>query len=404
MTQKFYLLSKSLLTKIALVAALMSWGNLSLYADAYTEILTFEGSIPSGWTSENHNTSFPNNELTPSGTWSTINLISNNTISLVNTQKIVITAKAQYSTSAAIKYFISSSKTFPTSPTESFNNTNLPDQENYYELPINIAADQNKYIKISCMRAVIKKIEFKAASGETINEITLDETGEDNTNFSSITSATIIPTVNVKYTPVTGWNSICMPFKLKDNVEESIYMSTIFGSGWKAYGLSSYENGVITFSQRSGSNRMFENEPHLVYCVNPQTPPIEGFSFSNVEVIYSASRRSTSQGATFQGTYAPIAAGSMPVGSYGLTPSGQIRPAGSKSSLKGYRAYFTGVSAPSGGSDVRLFILDGDETTDVGLFKMVEGEEHRVFNLNGQEVQKAKKGLYIVNGKKIVIK
>lgn len=103
----------------------------------------------------------------------------------------------------------------------------------------------------------------------------------------------------------------------------------------------------------------------------------------------------------FQGTYAPIE-GAMPDGSYGLTPSGQIRKAGSGASLKGYRAYFTGISAPSG---VKMIVIDeeGGET-DLGIVKMVDEKANDVYTLAGQKVQKGRKGIYIVNGKKVVIK
>lgn len=92
----------------------------------------------------------------------------------------------------------------------------------------------------------------------------------------------------------------------------------------------------------------------------------------------------------------------MPSGSYGLTPSGQIRKAGSGASLKGYRAYFTGISAPSG---VKMIVIDeeGGET-DLGIVKMVDEKANDVYTLAGQKVQKGRKGIYIVNGKKVVIK
>ena len=58
----------------------------------------------------------------------------------------------------------------------------------------------------------------------------------------------------------------------------------------------------------------------------------------------------------------------------------------------------------STGSGARSFFpVWGDETT---LIKGMEAEQHdgEIFNLNGQRVNKAVKGLYIVNGKKVMFK
>lgn len=399
MTQKFYLLSKSLLTKIALVAALMSWGGIAAEAD---DVVLFNGTLDSDWT----NSGFTQSSGEIYTTWKPNSITTTTKHTLPEGKKLIINAKGTSKNSAKIEVKFSTDDTpswNDVASIASFTSQLRKNTTDYYDLEIDISSTANYHLYFSGLYVNIKSIIIHDPSAPSLDEVILDETGANNTDFSSLTTTTTISAVKVFYTPVSGWNSICMPFNLKGYTAESTYLTTIFGSGWRAYQFSSYSDGIITFTERTAMLNMPANKPYLVYTENPQSVPVGGFEFEDVDVTYSSDPKTTND-ATFQGTYAPIAAGSMPIGSYGLTPSGQIRPAGSKSSLKGYRAYFTGVSAPSGGSDVRLFILDGDETTDVGLFKMVEGEEHRVFNLNGQEVQKAKKGLYIVNGKKIVIK
>ena len=409
MANNYYLLPKNLFCKVALIVIFMSWGYTNLHADSYTETLTFSGSAPSGWHAAD-SYAFTNDELTPSGTWGTATIISDSKINLESGQRIVITARATYASGTAVKYFASTTTTFSSSTT--FNNTYFPDQENYYELEISITSDQEKYIKINCCRAVIKRIEFKAVSGETIDEVILDETGATSTDFSSLVSATSVPSVKVIYTPKSGWNTICMPFQLKGSIAESTYMSTIFGSGWRAYGFYSYSDGVLNFSQRSGNFKMFENTPYLVYSENPQTPPSGGFSFTDVEITYSTTRRTTANGITFQGTYSPMAAGTL-TDKYGVTTSNKLAKGSDRTTMKGYRAYLSGL--PTGtGATARIIVIDGDdETTDIeGLSKIVDDEfigngsstTHRAYNLQGQQIRKGSKGIYIVNGKKIVVK
>ena len=83
-----------------------------------------------------------------------------------------------------------------------------------------------------------------------------------------------------------------------------------------------------------------------------------------------------------------------------MTSDGHIKKAGASASIKGFRAYFdlpAGAAAPS--------ISFDDTTTGIKSLTpaLSEGEE-AVYNLNGQKVQNAQKGLYIVNGRKVVIK
>ena len=78
--------------------------------------------------------------------------------------------------------------------------------------------------------------------------------------------------------------------------------------------------------------------------------------------------------------------------------------AGTGAAIKGYRAYFTGISAPATGAHISIVIDDEGGTTDLGFVKMVDPEAENVYTLSGQKVKKGSKGIYIVNGRKVVIK
>ena len=49
------------------------------------------------------------------------------------------------------------------------------------------------------------------------------------------------------------------------------------------------------------------------------------------------------------------------------------------------------------------FTLDG-QTTDINVAEKLSNTEKVIYNLNGQRILNPSKGLYIVNGKKIVMK
>ena len=223
----------------------------------------------------------------------------------------------------------------------------------------------------------------------------------DQDNTSRPASNVYSKVVQLKYTAKNGWNTICVPFILNDT-----YLNQIFGSDWKAYTFSGYSDGVISFQKKTSSFAV--STPYLVYTESADDVDEDKIYLKSASIntsnYSSANMTQTKNGATFQGTLdtkSYVAEDNW----YGVTPAGKIMKAGSGAYVKGYRAYFTGVSAPSEDpAGVKMIIIDGDDATDVGFVKMVDENAKEVYNLAGQKVQKARKGIYIVNGKKVVIK
>ena len=94
----------------------------------------------------------------------------------------------------------------------------------------------------------------------------------------------------------------------------------------------------------------------------------------------------------------------VPEGSYILTVSNDelaFRKAdGATNTIEANRAYLTAE-----GAGARLAISFGDNTTTgIGHVTAPSQSAGQAYNLQGQRVEKVKKGLYIVNGKKIVMK
>ena len=98
-----------------------------------------------------------------------------------------------------------------------------------------------------------------------------------------------------------------------------------------------------------------------------------------------------------------------------LNTSNKLVQPSATGNLKGMRAYFNvPASVLSSGGQVKLFIddiedsPDGIEGIDAFDYSSQSGTslsiEHSIFNLAGQRVVKAKKGIYILGGKKVLIK
>jgi hypothetical protein len=209
-----------------------------------------------------------------------------------------------------------------------------------------------------------------------------------------LSSLGVKPSMVVKYTAKNGWNTICMPFALTDEI-----LTSIFGAGYKAYEFKSYSSGVLGFSSTTTFASCY---PYIVYIEAAASNP-EGVKLFNVNVTDDTAKYDEHSGVTFQGSFAPVAdASTINSGSwYGVTTGGEIRPAGATATMDGFRAFFTGDVA-----NARIFIMDDEDVTGIAAINR-EGlaiDNAAVYNLNGQKVLHAKKGVYIVNGRKVVIK
>jgi len=210
--------------------------------------------------------------------------------------------------------------------------------------------------------------------------------------------------VKVKYTAQKGWNTIVMPFSLSSS---PAYMNTIFGEGWTAYTIDSYSEGKVTFA-KANDYYIATTTPLLVYAPNAESHP-DGVYLQNVSAgSYNWGHSNINQtkgDITFKGTFAPIAAPGME-GKYGVTNKGTVAMGGSGASIKAYRAYLELAETAPARSLTLVIDGEGGTTTAIGeLVRTLEGDNGKqVYNLSGQRVEKAKKGLYIVGGKKVIVK
>ena len=83
---------------------------------------------------------------------------------------------------------------------------------------------------------------------------------------------------------------------------------------------------------------------------------------------------------------------------YGLS-NGKIVKATQTLNVKPYRAYFTSAT---GESAVALRITRGDETTEITTADLDVQPATVIYDLAGRRVEKMEKGIYIVNGKKVI--
>ena len=214
--------------------------------------------------------------------------------------------------------------------------------------------------------------------------------GETNLNEIENGSGKI---VLLKRTFKAGWNTICLPFASNSNHWG--------GSSVKFYTLNSNTDGVLSFT--NDSSPYDKNVPYLVYLPN-EINEIE-FKSRTIEVDENTATK-TAGDWTFTGSYAPSI--SME-GKWGVINDGsKVRKGGAGSTLKSTRAYLE-YNGTANVNEMRI-IIDGEETTITEIDGMPVGN-FDVYNLQGVRVRQnvnsldgLNKGIYIVNGKKHIVK
>lgn len=83
-----------------------------------------------------------------------------------------------------------------------------------------------------------------------------------------------------------------------------------------------------------------------------------------------------------------------------------FRHSSGEGTLAGNKAYLRTTKNVVSGADARAFsiVFDDSEATGISETKRVSVSDNRYYNLQGVEVAQPTKGLYIVNGKKVIIK
>lgn len=193
--------------------------------------------------------------------------------------------------------------------------------------------------------------------------------------------------VTLNRTIKEGVNTLVLPFSMtQTEVEEK------FGTDSKVYALKSYDatKELLSFESHDGISA---NQPCLLKAT------VAGTSYTlEGRTIVAGTPEAVVTGAKMIGTYA--ATMNAPQGSY-IISGGKIYNVNSDVALKNTRAYIelTGSTARA-----LTFTLDGGETTGIATLENGElnVETGVIYDLSGRVVKNPAKGIYVINGKKIV--
>lgn len=183
-------------------------------------------------------------------------------------------------------------------------------------------------------------------------------------------------TVNLTRSRIAGYNSFVLPFWVSatDLGASKVYThkeGTTFKLDTDAYNPNGYAGA---------------NVPFLADYAAASSDVIV---FSNKGVCATGSL-----GTTFVGVYAPQSAANL----YGINNDGKLQKGGSTATINSFRAYLTDVNG------AREITFEDETTGLTDVSSKTSDGRGECFNLAGQRVAQPTKGLYIVNGRKVVIK
>lgn len=241
---------------------------------------------------------------------------------------------------------------------------------------------------------------------EVRNLVVLDE---NSTIMPEATNGTV--DVNVLRTIRGGnWQTIVLPFAM---TEEQV--TDVFGDDVELADFAGYETQENEDEEIVGIKVNFNtitsieaNHP----CIIKVSQDISSFSVEDViieepevEPTVAAVKRTKRQWSELIGTY--VAQTEVPENTLFLN-SNKFYYSDGTIKMKGYRAYFDFydlLTEIEDGAGVKMFFNIDDEETGIKGIDQGQRTKDDIYDLSGRKIaQKQQKGIYIVNGKKVVIK
>ena len=210
---------------------------------------------------------------------------------------------------------------------------------------------------------------YSNTSGATVASMTLT----DKADYAADANFTAESLTYNRTLEAGGYHSLCLPFAVT---------TTMLGSGSKLFTLSAIGKDAVTLNE---VDKVAAGTP----CFASVTSNFTFGEMTDVEMVKDVDNSGTVKG-TFTNNDA-LGAGFYkldPNGTYfGLTTDGATATA--------FRSY---IAAPAGVKTLNILLSDGTSITTA----LSEEQPKVIYDLAGRRVEKATKGLYIINGKKVV--
>lgn len=222
----------------------------------------------------------------------------------------------------------------------------------------------------------------------TTTPLTLDENADDTNTKIEVNKGKTVDVALTRTLVANKWNTFCVPF------ETELAGTALEGATVKAVG--EVVGNVINLKDAD------KIEAGVPYLVMPTTESIVNPTFKSVTISVTTPIEKGNDEYKFVGTYSPKTIFDKDFGKiWGVTADGKLAKINANTTMKGLRAYFV---FPTTTAAAKLN-FDG-ETTGINNIETNAAVNGKVYNLNGQYVGNSlnglKKGIYVVNGKKVI--
>ena len=244
-------------------------------------------------------------------------------------------------------------------------------------------------------------------ANQTINAEWLENTATlsqatDNSSFISTNNGLVYDITLGRTMNAGGWNTFCVPFDISSEM-----IASVFGSGTEVreLGSSVFDEGTKALTLNFAEATSIQaGKPYLVYLgsglnvVNP--------TFEDVTIVSGTTTTETTY-ANFMPVMNPTSLTGGDKSILFVTGGNKLTYPNTNNSMKGFRAYFQLLGDAASGA--REFVMDFGDGEVTGIINsqlsiVNSSDTGMCYDLQGRRVQNPAKGLYIVNGKKVVIK
>ena len=350
-------------------------------------------------------------------------LLNNGHTATVSGGTLIATATGEYSTAIEGNLTMTGGTVNATGQCGIFGNatlgwTNATDRiyASSYSGTVTIAAGQS-FINDAAMPEIVSGTitDMTKVNGKTLTPAIVLADNADNT--SAIATATTLctggKTLAVQLSGRTlytdgAWNTLCLPFDV------STTSGTLAGDNVVAKVLntsSELDNGTLTLNFSDAPATIAAGTPFIIKWEGDGTNNLENPVFTGVTVS-NATNDVNFTGGSFKGTYGPVTLPGNNKSNLYLGSNNKLYWPTANRTINAFRAYFH-VDLDPGAPELNVVLNFGDEeTTSLSEELRVKSEEFATaaewYTLDGRKIangQKPKaKGLYIVNGKKVVVK
>lgn len=202
-----------------------------------------------------------------------------------------------------------------------------------------------------------------------------------------------------------GWNTLALPFNVEATTLSAINAQLALASGSmtvKELTGSSFDSGTLTLTFGDATS-MKAGTPYLVK-VTPAAVNLATMPFAGAEVSKTAVTVETTA-VDFVPTLGLTEVTGDPKEILFIGSGNQLlHPSSLPDNMKGFRAYFLLKGNAASASSFSIDFGDGETTGIDDVRSQMSDVGGEVYNLNGQRVAQPAKGVYVVNGKKVIIK